>query len=80
MDEVKTGVENLEDVLVGSHDLEKVDKEKYLGDIISVDGRNRKNTTSRKGKAVGIINQITSILNFKSPQSYMKISQNEKTN
>ena len=62
VDEVKTGVENLEDVLVGSHDLEKVDKEKYLGDIISVDGRNRKNINSRKEKAVGIINQITSIL------------------
>ena len=62
VDEVKTGVENLEDVLVGSHDLEKVDKEKYLGDIISVDGRNRKNINSRKGKAVGIIIQITSIL------------------
>ena len=30
--------------------------------LFSVDGRNKKNINSRKGKAVGIINQITSIL------------------
>jgi hypothetical protein len=39
-----------------------MEKEKYLGDIISVDGKNSKNIQARKGKAIGIINQITSIL------------------
>jgi hypothetical protein len=39
-----------------------VDKDKYLGDIISVDGRNTKNILARKGKAIGITNNITSIL------------------
>ena len=60
--ESETGLGNQEDVLVGSHNLEKVDKDKYLGDIISVDGRNTKNIIARKGKAIGITNKITSIL------------------
>ena len=62
VDESETGLGNLEDVLVGSHNLERVDKDKYLGDIISVDGRNTKNISARKGKAIGITNNITSIL------------------
>ena len=61
-DEFKTGICNLEDVLVDDHILEKVDKEKYLGDVISVDGRNTKNIAARKAKAVGIVHSIMSIL------------------
>ena len=60
--ESETGLGNLQDVLVENHELEKKVTEKYLGDIISVDGKNSKNITSRKGKAVGIIRQISSIL------------------
>ena len=62
VDEMKTGIENLEDVLIDDHIIEKVDKEKFLGDIISVDGRNTKNIAFRKGQAVGIRNNICSIL------------------
>ena len=62
MDEFKTGIGNLEDVLVEDHILDKVDTEKYLGDIISVDGKNTKNIAARKAKAVGIVNGINSIL------------------
>ena len=58
--ESETGLGNLQDVLVENHELEKKVTEKYLGDIISVDGKNSKNITSRKGKAVGIIRQISS--------------------
>ena len=62
VDDSETGLGNLEDVLVGNHNLEKVDNDKYLGDIISVDGRNTKNIIARKGKAIGITNKIISIL------------------
>ena len=48
--------------MVESHTLEKLDEDKYLGDIISVDGKNSKNIQARRGKAVGIVNQINSIL------------------
>ena len=61
VDESETGVQNLEDILIKSHTLEKVVDEKYLGDVISVDGKNSKNIQARKGKASGIINQISSI-------------------
>ena len=62
VDEFQTGIGNLEDTLVDEHTLEKVGKEKYLGDIISVDGRNSKNIAARKAKAIGIVNGIMSIL------------------
>ena len=41
---------------------EKVIEEKYLGDIISHDGKNTKNIISRVNKGVGISNQIMSIM------------------
>ena len=42
--------------------MEEVIQEKYLGDIISHDGKNMKSVMARVGKAVGITNQIMSIL------------------
>ena len=62
VDESETGLQNLEEVMVESHTLEKLDEDKYLGDIISVDGKNSKNIKARKGKAAGIIKQIITIL------------------
>ena len=34
----------------------------YLGDVISVDGSHTKNALARKNKFIGVINQITQIL------------------
>ena len=34
----------------------------YLGDVISVDGYHTKNVLARKNKCIGVINQITQIL------------------
>ena len=47
------------------HDDEMVerDEEKYLGDIFSKDGTNKKNIEARKCKGFGIISDILSILN-----------------
>ena len=61
-DEAKTGFGNLEDTFLGQHKVDEVDKEKYLGDILSADGSNMKNILSRKDKSVGVIKQICSIL------------------
>ena len=61
-DEAKTGFKNLKDEYLGDHKLESVDKEKYLGDVIATDGTNMKNVTARKEKSIGIIKQISSIL------------------
>ena len=46
----------------GSNLMEEVGEEKYLGDIISQDGRNLKNIMARIVKGNGIITQIMCIL------------------
>ena len=62
-DENKKGIKNLKDVFSGDSLMEEVDSVKYLGDILSMDGKNKKNIESRKGKAWGAVRQIISILN-----------------
>ena len=48
-----------------AHDIpiEKVDNEKYVGDIISHNGKHTSNITSRRSKGIGIVNEIINILN-----------------
>ena len=43
-------------------DIEIVDKEKYVGDVITSDGKHVKNVEARRSKGMGIISEITSIL------------------
>ena len=57
-DELQTGIENLVDAQVDDHKLESVQDDKYLGDIISVDGNNKKNIAAKKAKATRILKQI----------------------
>ena len=47
-----------------AHDtpINKVDSEKYVGDIISHTGKHTPNTKVRRSKGIGIVNEITSIL------------------
>ena len=48
MEEAETGaIENVEE-FSGSHEMKEVQEERYLGDIISSDGRNHKNMVARK--------------------------------
>ena len=54
-DELKTGINNLEDVLDEPYKIENVIDDKYLGDILSVDGRNITNIAAKISKAIGII-------------------------
>ena len=58
----ETGLEEIEDFLNDEVEMEEKSDEKYLGDLISVDGRNIKNIKSRVSKAQGIITRILSIL------------------
>ena len=57
-----TSVEDLEDIESGETKLETVEYERYLGDILSSNGKNKKNILSRRSKGVGIVNQILTIL------------------
>ena len=45
-----------------SSEIEIVSDEKYVGDIISFDGKHDKNIISRRSKGIGMCNEILSIL------------------
>ena len=57
--ELKTGEVVLDEQHIGSTKMDEVAEEKYLGDILSEDGKNMKNIIAR---GTGITNQIISIL------------------
>ena len=54
--------ENFVDEEKGDEKLDTTENEKYLGDIISSDGRNKKNVMARRSKGVGIVKQVMEIL------------------
>ena len=62
VEESKTGIDNLVDVNDENYPVETVDKEKYLGDIITADGQNSKNIKARRDKSLGVEIQIMNIL------------------
>ena len=62
VDEQLTGVENLVDLNDDEVELDKSEEEKYLGDVINKDGKKTKNMLARKAKGLGVIDQITSML------------------
>ena len=50
------------DIFAGEVNIQEKQSEKYLGDLISVDGRNIKNITVRKNRGIGIVTEILSLL------------------
>ena len=60
--ETETGIDNLMDVLADDCKIEMAEAEKYLGDVISVDGRNTKNIEAKVDKAQGIIKQLKGMM------------------
>ena len=62
VEDMFTGEKVIVDEEVGKHTMETSDTEKYLGDLISNDGRNTKNIKARQDKGQGIVDQICSIL------------------
>ena len=60
---VITGDVTVKDVVDSIHTMELIEKEKYLGDLISNDGRNILNIKSRVAKGTGIVNKIMTLLN-----------------
>ena len=58
----ETGVDDIADICDGEEIMEEKQEEKYLGDVISVDGRNIKNVKARVAKGKGIAKKILTIL------------------
>ena len=58
----ETGIDEIQDKCEGMEVMEEKDEEKYLGDLISTDGRNIKNVKARVAKGKGIVSKILSIL------------------
>ena len=65
--ELKNGVETrneeISDIFYGDVEMEESHEDKYLGDIVTNDGTNKKNIAARKGKGFGIIEKIIDMLN-----------------
>ena len=58
-----TGQTYQEEEFAGQVRMGEKSEQKYLGDMISADGKHDKNISMRKNKSIGIINQIMEILN-----------------
>ena len=58
----ETGIEEIEDICEGEEIMEEKSDEKYLGDVISTDGKNIKNVKARVAIGKGIANRIISII------------------
>ena len=58
----KIGNDITEDICVGKVMMEESEEEKYLGDIITKDGKNLKNIQARVNKGKGIVKRILEIL------------------
>ena len=55
--EVETGKIEEKDEYDGLHAMEEVNSEKYLGDILSNDGKNTKNINARKNRGIGLVTE-----------------------
>ena len=60
--DIKTGNIEIADICEGDALLQITQQEKYLGDIISEDGKNTKNVTARKNKGTGLVTEISAML------------------
>ena len=58
----ETGIGDIEDLCEGKVVMEEKTEEKYLGDVISTNGRNIKNVKARIDKGKGIVSRIVTIL------------------
>ena len=50
------------DIFEGEYLMEEKESEKYLGDVISIDGRNIRNIKTRVNKGTGVVNKIITML------------------
>ena len=62
IENTESGIFQLEDNCNGEDMMEEKDNEKYLGDVVSVDGRNIKNVKARVNKGTGITRKILTLL------------------
>ena len=58
MESDETDEMEFEDKFAGEEIMEQKEEEKYLDDVISMDGKNIKNTKDRFAKGTGIVNKI----------------------
>ena len=58
----ESGIDEIEDSCEGVEEMEMKNEEKYLGDVLSTDGRNIKNVRARVAKGKGIVSRILSML------------------
>ena len=62
-EECDTGHKILKDTIAEEYKIEHSEEERYLGDLITTDGKNAKNILARKSRGIGIIDKIFNYLN-----------------
>ena len=62
-EEYDTGSKVIKDVIDQDYKIESSEEERYLGDLITSDGKNTKNILARKSKGIGIVDKICNHLN-----------------
>jgi hypothetical protein len=60
--DMETGVSSQYEYYAGLEKMKLKQEQTYLGDVISADGKHSKNVQARKNKGLGVITQITQIL------------------
>ena len=62
IEDINTNTKEEEEVFDGDKNIYEVESNKYLGQIISQDGKNVKNISNRANKGIGIVNKIETTL------------------
>ena len=58
-----TEEKTLIDVIDEEHNIENSEEERYLGDLITSDGKNTRNISARRARGIGIVDKIINYLN-----------------
>ena len=62
-EEYDTGRKTFVDVIDNEHKIEPSDEEKYLGDILTTDGKNVRNIAARRSRGIGNVDKIFTYIN-----------------
>ena len=62
VENIETGETTRQDILEGDMEISHIGSEKYLGQILSSDGRNTLNIEKMKHKGIGLKNKVIHVL------------------
>ena len=70
VENIETGETTRQDILEGDMEISHIGSEKYLGQIVSSDGRHTLNIEKLKNKGIGLKNKVIKMLESMPPQRF----------